>query len=85
MPRARTGEVVNCIIVVLCGPHFENPMLSAGSTITERLEYLFDNYGWYKEKLLEARNGLKLETLTPEALIENFKQTVTKRSLVQLQ
>ena len=48
-----------------------------GSTITERLEYLFDHYGRYKQNLLEARNGLKHETLTQEALVENFKQMVT--------
>ena len=51
-----------------------------GSTITQRLEYLFNNYALYKRNLRENRDGLKRETLTQETLVENFKQTVAKEA-----
>ena len=48
-----------------------------GSTITERLEYLFDNYDRYKYNIKDAREKWITSGLSQDALVDQFKRVVS--------
>ena len=51
-----------------------------GATITERLDYVFDHYGFYKPNLLglAAKTRRGEDILTQAALVERFKNVVAR-------
>ena len=49
-----------------------------GATISERLDYLFTHYNFYKDNLRRALVGVEGETLTQDALVDHFKTVVVQ-------